>query len=778
MTGVASRLPRASLLLPLGLVAGLVPACADDHDTIADRVRATPELSQLRLALDASGVMGELDGDGSLTLLAPTDDAFAVFLDSQQLSAAELLATPGLADLLRYHVTDPARSVDELGAVTTLTTLEGRAIELTTDLDGLLLNGDVRLISTPIEADNGVIHELDAVLARPTTTTYASAPHVPLDVGRTDDAIVIDDAGYVRDLEVTVDITHPEVWRLDVRLHNDVTGDDIVLASSPQTYNDDIATTFSDRADHDVVDDVVWGYDAEPAFPEASYRPVEPLRFAYGTPLAGTWRLVVDNRDFEPSGWLNTWSLRVTSTAERPDPSLAVARPRAVSGVMAQGFHETLPVRIKRLSGLAGAVDVTVGGGAGVTATPVTLAADDDVAYVPYGADLDAAPGTRTLRVDVTAGRPHRSLALPGAVVVPDASGVELLAQVPLADLGAAGGEGNDLWGWTDPETGHEYALVGTSVGTAFVDVTTPTAPRYLGLLPTHTDASLWRDIKVYRDHAFVVSEAAGHGLQVFDLTRLRGVTSPQTFTETAHYGGFGNAHNLVIDEETGYAYAVGATDPGADPVCAGGLFMIDLHEPTQPTYVGCFAGGVPEGATPGPAYPVAAYTHDAQCVVYRGPDVPHQDHEICLTSDGQIDGSGNFFGIADVTDKAAPVQLARITYAGAGYTHQGWLTEDQQYFLLNDEYDEFGGSNTRTYVIDVRDLDAPVVIGVFENPRDAIGHNTYVVGGFAYQANYTSGLRIVDLADDDPVAMAEVAYFDTHPEDDVVAAGTARCSR
>src|SRR5690606_24209647 len=100
--------------------------------------------------------------------------------------------------------------------------------------------------------------------------------------------------------------------------------------------------------------------------------------------------------------------------------------------------------------------------------------------------------------------------------------GMDLLAHLSLEDF--ASGSGNDVWGWTDPETGREYALMGLNDGTGFVDVTEPAAPRYLGKLPTATEPSTWRDIKVYADHAFVVSEAPGHGMQVFDLTQLRGL--------------------------------------------------------------------------------------------------------------------------------------------------------------------------------------------------------------------------------------------------------------
>src|SRR5690554_7849912 len=102
---------------------------------------------------------------------------------------------------------------------------------------------------------------------------------------------------------------------------------------------------------------------------------------------------------------------------------------------------------------------------------------------------------------------------------------------------GTSGTDANDIWGWTDPLTGREYAPVGLSNGTSFVDVTDPSNPVYLGRLPAHSENSLWRDIKVYADHAFVVSEAWDHGMQIFDLTRLRDVANPPaTFTADAHY--------------------------------------------------------------------------------------------------------------------------------------------------------------------------------------------------------------------------------------------------
>ena len=99
---------------------------------------------------------------------------------------------------------------------------------------------------------------------------------------------------------------------------------------------------------------------------------------------------------------------------------------------------------------------------------------------------------------------------------------VDLLAALPLTSLGeTSSGRANDVSGWTDSQTGREYAIIGLSNGTSFVDITVPDNPVFLGRLPTHTVNSLWRDMEVHADHVFIVSEASGHGMQVFDLAEL-----------------------------------------------------------------------------------------------------------------------------------------------------------------------------------------------------------------------------------------------------------------
>lgn len=342
-----------------------------------------------------------------------------------------------------------------------------------------------------------------------------------------------------------------------------------------------------------------------------------------------------------------------------------------------------------------------------------------------------------------------------GEAVGFDCSSVDLVSFLPLGEMGANRGvRANDVWGWTDPETGREIALVGMTDQTVFVDVSNPGNPVYLGRLPKTEEAngSTWRDMKVYEDHMYVVSDGAGpHGMQVFDLTRLRGLdgSDPQTFEVDALYDDINSAHNIVINEETGFAYAVGASAGGE--TCGGGLHMIDIRSPKEPTFAGCFQDNSTGRQRTG-------YSHDAQCVVYRGPDEDHQGKEICFGSNETA------LSIADVSDKASPVALSTATYPNVAYSHQGWVSEDHAWFFMNDELDETGGGvpNTRTLVWDISDLDDPILATEYFHETRAIDHNLYVLGNTMYQSNYTSGLRVLDVSD--PANPQPVGHFDTVP--------------
>jgi choice-of-anchor B domain-containing protein len=328
-------------------------------------------------------------------------------------------------------------------------------------------------------------------------------------------------------------------------------------------------------------------------------------------------------------------------------------------------------------------------------------------------------------------------------------SNVDLVDYLPISTFAVPGlplpATASMIWGYTDPQTGKEYALLGMNNSLAIVLLDGPGGhAQLIGRLPTHTGNSIWRDVRTYREHAYITSDSNGaHGMQILDLRQLRSIANaPIEFTETAHYSGIRNTHTIAINESSGFAYLAGTN------TCGTGIHIVDIRNPTLPVFAGCFGQD--------------GYTHETQCWNYQGPDTEHVGKEICLAAD--VDA----LVAVNATNKAAPAILSSITYPTVGYVHQAWFTQDFRYALLNDELDEQNqGTNGKTYVFDYADLDAPVLRGTFVHPRRAIDHNLYIKNNFVYESNYTSGLRILNLGNLANAQMNEVGFFDVYPAND-----------
>ena len=324
----------------------------------------------------------------------------------------------------------------------------------------------------------------------------------------------------------------------------------------------------------------------------------------------------------------------------------------------------------------------------------------------------------------------------------------DLMSFIPIKTLANSNGTptGSDVWGWTDPETNKEYAIAGMSNSTAFIDITDPINPVFLGRLDSNKGSSHWRDIKVFNNYAFIVADNVGeHGMQVFDLTKLRGATSEQNFNADFIYTGVGSCHNIVINETKGVAYLLGCRE-----INGGGPIFIDITTPTTPSYIGDYRS---EG-----------YSHDAQVITYSGPDTIHRGKEIYIGS------NENKIIILDVTDKTNIVKISSLNYPQIGYTHQGWFTDDHRYFILGDEKDEQNfGMNTRSLIFDLQDLENPKLSFTHFGKTKAIDHNGYVKNNEFFLSNYTAGMRVFDISNilSTSNPMVEIGYFDTYPQND-----------
>ena len=335
---------------------------------------------------------------------------------------------------------------------------------------------------------------------------------------------------------------------------------------------------------------------------------------------------------------------------------------------------------------------------------------------------------------------------------------VDFLSYMPLEALGTEqGAKAANLWGWLDSQTGKEYVLLGMTDTLAIVDISDPVNPVQVGHLPNQTTNSpqKYRDVKVYGDYAFVIADQlSDHGMQVFDLTAVRHITTPITFTATAHFDGFSNAHNIFINEDTGYAYVVRTTDPGGTDPCNAAVYMVNIQDPLQPTAAGCFAED----------YGVAS---DSMCVVYHGPDAAFQGRELCIVA------SDDDIIVGDVTNKITPTVLADLTYPNIARAHLAWLTEDHRYFVSADMNDEMMlGLNTRIMIWDFTQVMTPTLMGIYEGPTPASDHNVWVASDYAYIGNFRAGVRILDLRRISATTMShatveQAAFFDMYPADD-----------
>lgn len=273
------------------------------------------------------------------------------------------------------------------------------------------------------------------------------------------------------------------------------------------------------------------------------------------------------------------------------------------------------------------------------------------------------------------------------------------------------------LWGYVAPD-GREYALFGSQIGTFIYDITEKPL-KEVAFIPGPRNP--WREIKVYRQYAYIASEATdGGGLQIIDLSGLPN-TANLVRTDTSY---FKSAHTIFVRDH--YLYVMGtASTSGAN----GGAIILDLEpDPLNPRRIGMVN--------------------------------PYYYHDAWVRNDTLLGAAINGQGcdIYDIKDKTSPKHLATITYPGSG-THNAEITADGGYVVTSDE---IGLTQKTMKVWDIRDLENITKVAEFTPDPNSIVHNVHVVGRYVLAAWYTAGVRILDMID--PRHPREVGYYDTYP--------------
>lgn len=320
---------------------------------------------------------------------------------------------------------------------------------------------------------------------------------------------------------------------------------------------------------------------------------------------------------------------------------------------------------------------------------------------------------------------------------------VDQASFVPLTDFsGVPADYARITLGWRHEESGREFALVLLRTRISIVEVTDPENPKLIG---DFGRTSRPIEMAIYRDHLYVVVSSGGPKLEIFDLTRLLSAAGPAARFPADASVDLNRSGGLSINPETGYAYVFsggGFSQPGQ-------IVALDLNgDPENPEEVFVW--------DPGPSYP-----HNLECVIYHGPDSRFVGHEICFGA-----APRRSLVIYDVTDKANPVKLSRTFYKRFNQPWHTALTPDHRFLLLSDSYDEHvPGFNTRTFLWDLSSLTAPVQFASYDGPTRARDLHIEVRGRYAFLANATAGLRVLDLRQIAKGRVREAGFFDMEPE-------------
>lgn len=297
-----------------------------------------------------------------------------------------------------------------------------------------------------------------------------------------------------------------------------------------------------------------------------------------------------------------------------------------------------------------------------------------------------------------------------------------------VAEPSAYGIKYNGIWGWVDP-SGNEYAIIGSTAGTYFIDVTNPVSPVQRDYVPGRRDQCIWREIKTYQNYCYIVSDdGAPNSLQIVDMSYLPDSVHVVYDSNTL----FERSHTIWVDGNRLYG---GYVNGGSVGYAAMAVF--DISNPTSPVLLRKI-----EDDYPG----IFAYAHD----MYVRNDTVYASAGYDGLFIFKLDASNHFQSLGSLTN-----------YFNQGYNHSSALSEDGHTLIFCEELPN--GQPVRS--VDVSDLSNITILTPFESHPDATPHNPFIKGNYLFLAYYQDGLQVYDITN--PSSPARVGYFDTHWQND-----------
>jgi choice-of-anchor B domain-containing protein len=277
----------------------------------------------------------------------------------------------------------------------------------------------------------------------------------------------------------------------------------------------------------------------------------------------------------------------------------------------------------------------------------------------------------------------------------------------------------NECWGFEI--NSHEIAVIGSTAGTHFFDVTNPaTATEVAFVAGAYTGTGvIHRDYHDFEGYLYVVCDEGNTStLQIIDITNLPDSVSTVYDSNAL----LTRSHNIYIDTTSAKMYSCGTN---------GTMQVYSLNSPQNPILI----------------YSYNTYVHDAYII-----------NDIAYLNCG---GNGliieDFTMVSTIGDQ--PTQLATFTsYPDAGYNHSGWLSEDQTIYAM---FDENHGYDVK--ILDVSDLNNISVLSIFNSGVDSqsMAHNGIIKDDLLFISYYHDGLRVFDISD--PLNPIQTCQYDTY---------------
>ena len=288
----------------------------------------------------------------------------------------------------------------------------------------------------------------------------------------------------------------------------------------------------------------------------------------------------------------------------------------------------------------------------------------------------------------------------------------------------------NEIWGVQI--NGVEIAIIGSTAGTHFFDVTDPATANQVDFVDgayTGNDV-VHRDYHDYNGYLYVVCDEGNTStLQIIDMSNLPNSVSVVYDSNVL----FTKSHNIFIDTATAKLY-----------VCA-----------VKHTNPNNFSSAMEVYSLANPVSPILLYTYN---------NVGHV-HDAYVRNDTAYLNCGNDgfrivdFHYLDLPGGIAPTELASLTsYPDAGYNHSGWLNDDGTVYVMLDENHGYD-----IKLLDVSDFNNITVLSTFNSGVDtnSMAHNAIIKDDWLFVSYYHDGLRIFNITD--PTNPFEVLYYDTY---------------